>query len=169
MAKEELVHESSSNVGCMSDETPSATQSIVPAQNNNLSSKSTGVQSCCMAAIDRPLQNKGFSKDIKKLKAASWRAGTRKDYQVKFHKFHSWCSESNQINPYSATLNDCIEFLTSFFNTGLKYRTIAGYRSMLPILLSPLDNIPIGQHPDIIRLLKGVFNTRPAESKLVPE
>lgn len=168
VAEEELVHESSSNVNCMSNATTSATQSIVSTQNNNLSSESGGVQSCCMAAIDRSFQNKGFSKDTKKLMAASWRAGTRKDYQVKFHKFHSWCSQ-REINPYSATLNDCIEFLTSLYNTGLKYRTIAGYRSMLSVLLPQVDKVPIGQHPDIIRLLKGVFNTRPPEIRLVPE
>ncbi|CAC5394889.1 unnamed protein product [Mytilus coruscus] len=40
---------------------------------------------------------------------------------------------------------------------------------MLSSLLSPIDNIPIGQHPYIIRLLKGVFNSRPPKVKLVPE
>lgn len=168
VAEEKLVYESSSNVSGMSNATTSATQSIVSAQNNNLSSESGSVQSCCMAAVDRSFQNKGFSKDTKKLMAASWRAGTRKDYQVKFHKFHSWCSQ-REINPYSATLNDCIEFLTSLYNAGLKYRTIAGYRSMLSVLLPQVDKFPIGQHPDVIRLLKGVFNTRPPEIRLVPE
>lgn len=32
---------------------------------------------------------------------------------------------------------------------------------MLSSVLTPIDNVPVGQHPHIIRLLKGVFNTRP--------
>lgn len=40
---------------------------------------------------------------------------------------------------------------------------------MLSAILPPADGISVGQHPDIIRLLKGVFNTRPPEKRLVPE
>lgn len=32
---------------------------------------------------------------------------------------------------------------------------------MLSSVFTPIDNVPVGQHPHIIRLLKGVFNTRP--------
>jgi integrase len=61
------------------------------------------------------------------------------------------------------------EFLTDLFHEGLQYRTIAGYRSMLSSVVTPIDNKPVGQHPYIIRLLKGVFNSRPPVSKIVPE
>lgn len=40
---------------------------------------------------------------------------------------------------------------------------------MLSPTLAPVDNVAIGQHPLIIRLLKGVFNKRPPVRKLVPE
>ena len=40
---------------------------------------------------------------------------------------------------------------------------------MLSSVLLPIDNIPVGQHPYIIRLLKGVFNSRPPSVKLLPE
>ncbi|CAC5415908.1 unnamed protein product [Mytilus coruscus] len=40
---------------------------------------------------------------------------------------------------------------------------------MLSSLLSPIDNVPIGQHPYIIRLLRGFFNSRPPKVNLVPE
>lgn len=51
--------------------------------------------------------------------------------------------------------------LTELYKEGIQYRTIAGYRSMLSSVFTPIDNVPVGQHPHIIRLLKGVFNTRP--------
>lgn len=40
---------------------------------------------------------------------------------------------------------------------------------MLSSVLSPINNVPVGQHPHIIRLLKGVFNSRPPKVKLLPE
>ena len=40
---------------------------------------------------------------------------------------------------------------------------------MLSAMLPSIDNIPVGQHPHIIRLLKGVFNSRPPQRRLVPE
>lgn len=43
------------------------------------------------------------------------------------------------------------------------------YRSMLSSVLTPIDNVPVGQHPYINRLLKGVFNTRPPRVIVVPD
>ena len=40
---------------------------------------------------------------------------------------------------------------------------------MLSAILPPAVGIPVGQHPDITRLLNGVFNTRPPEKRLVQE
>lgn len=40
---------------------------------------------------------------------------------------------------------------------------------MLSSVLPPVDNIQVGQHPYVIRLLKGIFNSRPPKVKLVPE
>ena len=99
---------------------------------------------------------------------ASWRSGTRKDYARKFKKFSSWCSQL-EIDPYAATLTDCADFLTSLFHTGLKYRQISGYRSMLSVMLPQVDGKLVGQHSEIIRLLKGVFNLRSPIKLLVPE
>lgn len=40
---------------------------------------------------------------------------------------------------------------------------------MLSTVLPPVEKTPVGQHPYIIRLLKGVFNSRPPKVKLLPE
>lgn len=133
-----------------------------------MSSQPSGVQSDSMAIVDRSFQDKGFSNDTRQLMVASWRSGTRRDYTVKFNKFSSWCSE-RKIDPHAASLSDCADFLTSLFQAGLKYRTISGYRSMLSVMLPQIDGISVGKHPDIIRLLKGVFNSRPPVKLLVPE
>ena len=135
---------------------------------SDISSQSQGIQSQCMVAINRQLSTKGFSQRVRDLLSASWRAGTQRDYSCKFRQFSSWCSQ-RQIDLYSASLAECAEFLTFLFHKGLQYRTIAGYRSMLSSVLQPIDNIPVGQHPYIIRLLKGTFNSRPPRVKLLPE
>ena len=40
---------------------------------------------------------------------------------------------------------------------------------MLSAVLHSTGNIPVGQHPYIIRLLKGVFNSRPPSVRILPE
>ena len=121
-----------------------------------------------MAAINRQLSASGFSQRARNLLSASWRAGTQKDYSGKFKQFSSWCS-GKQIDLYSASLTDCTEVLTFLFHKGLQYRTIAGYRSMLSSVLPPVNNVPMGQHPYIVRLLKGISISRPPTIKLLPE
>ena len=168
MAQKELVYGSPSDVDRFSNEATNTAELAQPTGNQDLPSKSSSVQSSCMVAINRSFESKGFSEQSRKLLAASWRSGTQKDYAAKFKKFNSWCSE-RQIDPYKATLKECVDFLTFLFQSGLKYRTIAGYRSMLSAFLRPVDNFSVGQHPDVVRLLKGVFNSRPPQKKLVPE
>ena len=45
---------------------------------------------------------------------------------------------------------------------GLEYRTINTYRSALSGVLPPMEGFPVGQHPLVVRLLKGILNLRPA-------
>ena len=168
MASQALVPRPSKIPDSMSKKTTSVARPVTTAQNNDQSSKSRSIQSACLATIDRSFQEKGFSNQSRKLISASWRSGTQRDYTGKFNKFCSWCS-TRQIDPYSASLVQVADFLTDLFNNGLQYRTIAGYRSMLSAVLQPINNTPVGQHPYIIRLLKGVFNSRPPKVKILLE
>jgi hypothetical protein len=71
--------------------------------------------------------------------------------------------------PNNASLTDAAKFRTELFSEGLQYRTIAGYRSMLSSVMSPIEKFPVGQHPYITRPIKGVFNSRPPKVVLLPE
>ncbi|CAC5399049.1 unnamed protein product [Mytilus coruscus] len=128
------------------------------------------VQADSLALSTTISEIKGFSRETRKLLRASWRSGTQQYiyYACKFKRFNSLCSEREQ-DPYAATLAECADFLSQLYTSGLQYRTIAGCRSMLSSLLPPIDNVPIGQHPYMIRLLRGVFNSRPPKVNLVPE
>lgn len=168
VATKTLVHRSSAIFNSLSEEITAVDKSLTPAKFVDKPSKTGGVQTKCLASIDRSFQEKGFSSKSRKLLSASWRIGTQKDYSGKFNKFCSWC-HSREVNPCSASLTQVADFLTDLFTSGLQYRTIAGYRSMLSAVLQPIGNIPVGQHPYIIRLLKGVFNSRPPRVKILPE
>ena len=168
MAQETLVHRSSTVVSRMSDKTSSPPRSPESAQDSNLSSQSRGIQFNGMESINRNFQTKGFSEKARTLLNASWRKGTQKDYSSKFQKFRSWCN-SREIDPHSPTLSQIADFLAELYQEGLQYRTIAGYRSMLSATLRTYDNYPVGKHPDIIRVIKGVFNSRPPQTRLLPE
>ena len=134
----------------------------------NITPRSRESEINCMAVIDKRFRTKGFSSKTRKLLSESWRSGTKRDYSAKFRRFSSWCSE-REIDLYSISLTDIADFLADLFHAGLQYKTITGYRSMLSSVLLPVDNKPVGQHPTIIRLLKGVFNLRPPRSKVIPE
>ena len=138
-------------------------------QNLDLPSEPTSIQSDGMASINKCYESERFSEEARKLLSASWRKGTQKDYCSKFKQFNSWCC-SRQIDPNSISLSQIADFLTYLYiEKGLQYRTIAGYRSMLSTVLPTVDNFPIGQHPHIIWLIKGVFNSRPPVKKSLPE
>ena len=168
VAQEALVHRTSSISSRLSTKTASAEKSVTSAKKQNKPSKSRRIQLDCLASLNRNFKEKGFSKKARELLTSSWRKGTQKDYTSKFKKFCSWC-RTRKIDSYSASLTEVADFLSDLFAEGLQYRTIAGYRSMLSSVLSPINNIPVGQHPYIIRLLKGVFNSRLPKSKLLPE
>lgn len=168
LAQETLVSQHSAVSDSMPNKATSKRKSVTSTKNRNIASQSRKTATDCMATIDGHFKTKGFSTETRKLLSASWRKGTQKDYTSKFRKFNSWCS-TKQVDPYTASLNEVADFLTSLYTGGLQYRTIAGYRSMLSAVLPPVGNFPVGQHPHIIRLLKGVFNSRPPKVRLLPE
>ncbi|XP_078311211.1 uncharacterized protein LOC144618622 [Crassostrea virginica] len=167
LAKKTLVHRATSTSNFNTKKSSKHSKFTASTQHKNLSSKSRSTAVDCMASIDRGFKKKGFSKDTRTLLAASIRSGTQKDYSCKFKQFSSWCC-LREIDPYSASLVEVANFLTDLYTKGLQYRTIAGYRSMLSSVLPPVDNVAVGQHPYIIRLIKGVFNSRAPKVRLVP-
>ena len=168
VATSALLQSDAKTVDSIPTETSVQSEVVDSVQGKGCSPPAGTSSSDCMVVIDRHLSTKGFSSETRELLAKSWRKGTQKDYKSKFRKFSCWCHERD-INPYLASLANCADFLTGLFDKGLQYRTINGYRSMLSSVLAPVENIPLGQHPFIIRLLKGVFNERPPMKRLVPE
>ena len=61
----------------------------------------------------------------------------------------------------SPNLDLVINFLATLYKQGLSYSAVNSARSALSTFLF-VEGRPVGQHPLVIRLLKGIFNSRPA-------
>ena len=112
-----------------------------------------------MACFKQSLQSEGISPDASRLILAAWRPSTSAVYNSTWQKWHCWCV---QVDPLCPTLANITSFLAWAFDEGFEYRTINTYRSLLSEVLPPIKGFPVGEHPFVVRLLKGVLNLRPA-------
>ena len=108
-----------------------------------------------------------LSEQSRELVEASWRPNTEATYSSSWKQWITWCGVQG-VSKYSPRITDVMNFLSSLFTEGKEYRTINCARSMLSSTLLPIDNFPVGKHPMITRLLKGVFNKRPPVKILFP-
>ena len=132
-----------------------------------MASKPRAVSVGGMAAVKRNYRQKGFSKVAAKLLANAVRGSTRSVYKSRFEEFARWCSR-REIDPFLADLEYVINFLSTKFKNGLSYSTVAGYRSAISSYHVPVNNAPVGQHPLVVKLIRGVFNLRPPPRSLGP-
>lgn len=65
-------------------------------------------------------------------------------------------------NPCSPPVRSVIEFLTELYRTGIGYSALNTARSALSCFVTTNTGLPIGKHPLVVRLLKGIFQNRPA-------
>lgn len=69
---------------------------------------------------------------------------------------------SRGIDPFSASLEDGLEFLHHQYQNGLSYSGINTARSALSAVIFLPDGSSFGNHPLVSRFLKGVFESRPS-------
>ena len=162
MANTGLVPEPSGNVGLSSDSLTLRSQATIgPAGSVSPVGDESNPTSSRLACVQRSLQSKGISDDASKLILAAWRPGTNSVYNSSWKKWHCWCI-ARTIDPLCPSSADVTGFLAHSFDEGLEYRTINTYRFALPGVLPLMEEFPVGQHPLIVRLLKGILNLRPA-------
>jgi integrase len=70
-----------------------------------------------------------------------------------------------QADPFQSDIGVLLEFFTDLFSVGLSYSAINTARSALSSILPFLDGKPIGEHPLIVRLCKGVRRSRPPKPR----
>ena len=109
-----------------------------------------------------------LSEQTKSLVESSWRGSTESQYSSNWNSWLKWTA-SEGISPTSPSLSQIMEYFSYlYYELKREYRTINTHRSALSSTLAPIDGFPIGQHPLIIRQLKGIFNLRPPQITLFP-
>ena len=136
--------------------TPSTSSKITDTSGRDVVKPTSGR----MEHIRESLRSQGFSEQATSLIAKSWRTKTNQSYDSLFKRWDRWCSERGS-NPFSGPVSELANFLASLFEEGYQYSSINAYRSAISSVHDKVDGINVGQHPTIVRLVKGIFNVRP--------
>ena len=91
-------------------------------------------------------------------------SGTWRQYNSVIIKWNSFCKKRCE-NTYPLSINPILEFLASLYTSGLSYSSINTARSALSLHLGKIDNVSVGNHPLVVRIMKGVSNSRPVSCK----
>ena len=114
------------------------------------------LQQRCMA--------EGLLKAVTQLLSSATRQSTNKAYDSAWGKWNSWCVR-RKINPISTNIKDVLVFLSNQFENKLRYRTINVIRSAISSVHPWIDGKPVGQHPLVMCLMKGIANERPPKPR----
>ncbi|XP_060591838.1 uncharacterized protein LOC132746632 [Ruditapes philippinarum] len=135
---------------------------ITASTNVSSSRRQTRVDS--LQSVRDSFRKRGFSEDSTRIFMLSWKSGTKKQYNTHITRWFRYCTE-RKITPVSPTLEEVVEFLTNQFNKGLGYESLNTARGALSAFGIQFEGFRIGNHPLIIRFMKGVFAARPTKSR----
>ena len=117
-----------------------------------------------LEGIRQHLTAKQISSKATRLILSSWRDKTNTNYNSAWKKWENWC-RGKHVPPFAADVSAILSFLADEFEEGKQYRSLNCYRSAISSTHLPIEGIPVGQHPLVIRLLKGAFNLRPPKPR----
>ena len=106
------------------------------------------------------LNEQGLSSQATDLILNSWRTKTNESYDSLFGRWNRWCTERGS-DPFSGPISEVANFLATLYQEGYQYNSVNAYRSAISSVHEKFDGVPVGQHPIITRLVKGVFNVGP--------
>ena len=136
----------------------SSQQSIQPEASNGAGH----VAACYLESVREKHLAVGSSEKAIEHITASWSSGTNKIYQLAWRKWDCWCAQQ-KIDPFLCDIRFFINFLAELFDQGLQHRSISAIWSAVSMTHNQIEGTPIGQHPMVTRLLKGIHNSRPPQ------
>ena len=131
-----------------------------PCRPNNDTSDVPTLTSSRLDSFQRSCSTVGLPEHVTRLLSASVRKSTSKTYDSSWRRWNGWC-DRREIDPISAGVNNVLTFLSEQFQNNLQYRTVNVLRSAISSTHQLIDGKPIGQHPLVVRLMKGISNERP--------
>ena len=113
-----------------------------------------------MDVIRQGYSAEGISREAAQLLLSGWSKGTNTAYQSAWKKWVSWCMP-RKVDPLSCSVYPFLDFLASLFSTEqLQYRSINTIRSAVSMTHAHIEGVPMGQHPLVSRIFKGMYNSR---------
>ena len=152
------------STGKFSSPSPSEDRPGSPANNARICHEAGSSGASCMAHLRGSFTSQGISSAASELLLSSWRTKTKSNYNSLFAKWANWCQQRDR-DPTTGPIKDIINFLAELYQDGYQYRSLNSYRSAISAVHSKVDDHPVGQHPLVSRMLKGVFNERPPLSR----
>ena len=113
-----------------------------------------------LAYLRQKFRHNNLSESAKELLLSSWRSKTSKAYDSHFRKWLGWCTERG-CDPISGPVFDVANFLAELHSQGYQTSSLNAYRSAISSVHDRIDDMDVGKHPLLSRLLKGAFHARP--------
>ena len=107
-----------------------------------------------------------LSNKAKELLLASWRSKTLRSYDSHFKKWLGWCTEWS-CDPISGPASDVANFLAELHSQGYQTNSLNAYRSAISSVHDKVDDVDMGKHLLMARLLQGAFHARPPLPKYI--
>lgn len=118
-----------------------------------------------MQNIRSRLREEGLTDQAASLFLDSWRPSTQGPYNCYIKKWQCY-AKSQQINELEPTPVEFSNFLAHLFDQNASYSAVSVARSAIGAFLSPHNHgKSIGSHPIVCRVVKGIFERRPALPK----
>lgn len=149
--------------GIGGDSHPDTSLSLTPLRSIRPATPTTVLPqspACRLEGLRGRYASTGISEQATGLITAGWSQRTNTAYQSAWSRWQRWCG-TRDVDPFSAPVTELVNFLGSLFSEGLQYRSINTVRSAVSVTHPNVGGIPIGQHPLITRLMKGIYNSRP--------
>ena len=89
---------------------------------------------------------------------------SEKQFESAWKQFCRRCHKKS-VNLFSCPLDSILLYLSDLYEKGLQYRTINSHRIAISMTHLPIDNVCVGAHPLVSRLMKGICNLCPAVPK----
>ena len=115
---------------------------------------------CRVESIRQRHSAEGISSRASELILAGWSKATNSAYQSSWQRWNRWCA-GRRIDPFSCHVREFLDFLADLYEEGLEHRTVNSIRYAVSMTHCHVEGVPIGQHPLVTRLIKGVYNSRP--------
>ncbi|XP_045119164.1 uncharacterized protein LOC123509093 [Portunus trituberculatus] len=119
-----------------------------------------------LSTVRERMRERGIFEAGTELIMASWKPGREKQYRLHLKRWTQFCSQW-EVDPFTPTVEQIINFLSETFRRGVGYECINTARAALSSLGIVVDGRRAGDHPLVVRLLKRVFNLRPAKPRYI--